>query len=149
MNIDASPLVIPSNIPSSVSLGRPDSVGLPSGEGAAAVTEFDRPIVELEPTQAGREQTEQQNDSENPPGRGAEELAAQLRFELAREQSSSNPQPVDDQPQGQAGSAAVEATMTADVGQLPLNDLEAQITSRFAADPVGAAEARGSFSAFV
>jgi hypothetical protein len=144
MNID-TPFMAPPNIlpNTTVPLARPEPVGLPGGGGTAAVTEFERPVLELEQTQPEREDAGQQSGSEGSLERGDDELVAQLRFDMARDDAMDNNPQSADEPTQPVDAAGVEPTITADVGQLPLgNSLEAQIESRFANDPVGAAEAR-------
>lgn len=141
MNIDTPFMAPPNIIPNTtVPLARPEPIAVPGGGGTATVTEFERPIVELEQTQPEGDNNEQQSNFDSPTGRSDTELVAELRLNMALEDAmSSNVLSADEPAQPAAG---LEPTVTTDVGQLPLGNLAEQIESRFASDAVGAAEAR-------
>ena len=129
MNVDATPFVPIGNVPSNIPLGRPEPSNVLGGGVTAVVAEFDRPVVDTEQAQAGRENNPEQNESNAETRRDASELAAQLRLDVAREESSAT------SPRTDSASVSSEPTITADERQLPLNNLDRQIENRFANDP--------------
>lgn len=146
MNIDTPFMAPPNILPNTTApLARPEPVGLPGGGGTAVETEFERPVVELEQTQPEQPERgntdQQQSDADNLLARRDEELPAQLRLDMAREEAQANPQSADE-PTQPMNAAGLEPTITAEVGQLPLgnsNSLEERIESLA---PARAAEAR-------